>query len=206
MLLNNAFPPSSPRRQNGAVLLISLIILVALTVLGVAALSGSRTQLKVSANQAQLDTAEMVAISGQQTTMALMDLRKDDDHNPLNLMVDIPMDESLVSCSNSYGALTADCTTSLRADGLAIKNRVELWWGRWNPDTSQRVDYVAKEACAGYQKGASECHMYEIRSTGWIENEPGEKTDEPEDGDVQVLVRQWPILMGPPNEQSIAPN
>jgi Tfp pilus assembly protein PilX len=172
---------------------VSLIILLILTLLGVSALSTSTNSELAASNMQQAKLAFYAAQSGVDAfrtvgnagndltnnnhilalTRNLMNPADPDSINPAN---------ALEGCSDRNGLLQLDCAASY-LEGL-LKARVRSWYrGCQGPAT----------ACPGFSLGVGMvmpgCHRYQVEGTGWLDAD-GTAVPEGQD-ETQSVVEQW---------------
>ncbi len=116
--------------QSGAALVVSLIILVAMTMLGITSMKGSVTELAMAGNLRESALTFQAAEAGLSTAEAILAAGND----PVNLLADTDADPNyLVTTTWDNAALTNEATVSL-ANISTNPRYIVKFLGKWDPD------------------------------------------------------------------------
>jgi len=178
--------------QSGAVLVVSLIMLMVLTVLGISALSTGTNSEQAAAN---IQQAKIAFFAGQSAvdSFAFEGNAGNDLTNPNQILAltralanpnnyaSTSTANALTRCTAGNGSNQVDCAVNYL--GSIFKARSRAWYrGCLGPAT----------ACPGFSLGVGMaspgCHRYQIEGTGWVDldgsaapdgvNEPQATVDE----------------------------
>jgi len=180
-------------KQQGVALMLSLIMLLILTILGLSALTSSTNQEQISANIQQSKTAFYAAQSGVNSYTNEGNTGNDLTNN-LHILAltralantanfnSTSVSNALERCVTTNGLNSANCATAY-LQGV-FKARTRTWYrGCLGPAT----------ACPGFSMGVGVtmpgCHQYQVEGTGWVDMDGNGAPDTTEE--TQVIVDQW---------------
>ncbi len=191
---NLPFIKNVPQKQTGSALLISLIFLVILTVLGLAALTSSTNEAEMTSNLQQSVTAFNTAQSGTNAYTNEGNAGNDLTEAGHILVLtraaanaadfdSVNVADALTRCAAANGTNNADCDATFLQENF--KARTDTWYrGCQGPATE----------CPGFSLGVGTtipgCHRYQVQGTGWIDLDNAGATPTNLE-ETQVIVDQW---------------
>lgn len=191
--VKNTHRQNFPVQQKGVALLMSLIILLILTILGLSALTSSTNQEQISSNIQQAKTSfysAQSAVNGYTNEGNAGNDLTNNAHilaltraaaNPANINSTAAAD-ALERCVAADGSNSANCATAY-LQGV-FKARTRAWYrGCAGPATE----------CPGFSLGVGTtmpgCHRYQVEGTGWVDMDGTAAPDANEE--TQAVVDQW---------------
>lgn len=139
----------SPAQQRGAVLLISMLILIVLTLIGITGLSNTSLEERMSHNFQQSTVAYQGAESAIENVMTAGNPETDENPN--------------------YDADTDPMVDAINAGKDDTSTVVTYNIGADHVDTATQVTYLADAACPGASFGTIVCYVLEARATASID-------------------------------------
>ncbi|QGX38571.1 PilX N-terminal domain-containing pilus assembly protein [Permianibacter aggregans] len=167
------------KRQEGAALLVSLIILLILSIIGISAMRGGLLQELMASNTQQVIMAQNVADAGVEAVYLAANQERYLENGILDKTI---KGESVVRYVSQQGQVSTDATTKFDGDRPVsiMQSRVSVTGGCGAPIVW----------CPGYSAdiggGGSTvaCYAFEEDATGTV-------------ADVDARVKQWMSMMGP---------
>ncbi len=189
----------TPALEQGSALLMSLIFLVILTVLGLAALNSSTNETQISTNIQQAKTAFYTAQSGSNAYVNEGNTGNDLDpgvagQNHILTLTRNAADPGDLDSTDLADALTrcaqADGTNGVTCAGNFylqenFKARTDTWYRGCNGPATE---------CPGFSLGVGTtipgCHLYQVQGTGWIDLDGADAAPSNSE-ETQAIVDQW---------------
>lgn len=196
--------------QNGAALITSLVILLVLTLIGIAAISRGAMQMTIAGNSQQSAMSFAAAQSASNGEVALGNLGTNwavagqviNDSiiaNPTGSAAANAVNQSVVTCRTSGASSTSRVTTSatascdqatdLLATNSSLRGRSMMFFRGKSPGS----------ACKGYSSNMGNqatvtCYYFEVQGTGWFDNVTANGL--PDATETQSQITQWAWMLG----------
>lgn len=145
------------RQQSGAALIVSLLILMGMTMLGITSMKGSSTELAMAGNLRESAITFQAAEAGLKTAEAILDAGND----PANLLASSDLDPNYLADATWNSAAATQAAVSL-ANISNNPRYIIKHLGKWNPDKNV---YDLDPGFSGYGLTSSAIKIDYYRST-----------------------------------------